>query len=103
MTVIITNTATDYEEETTTTPENTTTSTKPSFPDDATTTTVDTTSPDGSTTNPTGATESTTKPEELIDTGQLNWPVPVFASVGLILFSIGWSMLNFSKKDEETA
>lgn len=47
--------------------------------------------------------EPTTDEEELIYTGQLNWPVPVFSAVGLILFSIGWAMLNFGKKDEETA
>lgn len=136
MTVIITNTDSDYEDKTTTTPGDTTTTTEPSSSDDDTTTTTattattdttDTTSPDGSTTSPTDTTEpddttnqtdttkpvyttkptgekeSTTKPEELIDTGQLNWPVPVFSVAGLILFSIGWAMLNFGKKDEETA
>ncbi len=107
MTVIITNTAKDFEEETTTTPDDTTTTTDTTFPDDDTTTTTSTTSPDNSTTNPTGTTkptgttESTTKPEELIDTGQLNWPIPVFSIAGMILFSTGWAMLNFSKKDEE--
>ena len=48
-------------------------------------------------------TESTTKKEELIHTGQLNWPVPVFSIAGLLLFSIGWAILNWDKKDEETA
>lgn len=43
----------------------------------------------------------TTKPEELIDTGQLNWPIPIFAAAGMLLFSAGWSMLKFGKKDEE--
>ena len=100
MTVIITNTATDYEEETTTTPEeDTTTPTDPSSPDDDTTTPEDTTTPDSDTTKPQG----TTKPEELIDTGMLNWPVPVFSIAGLLLFSIGWAMLNLGKKDEEAA
>ena len=110
MTVIITNTATDYEEETTTTPEeDTTTPTDPSSPDDDTTTPEDTTTPDSDTTKPQGTTkpegptESTTKPEELIDTGMLNWPVPVFSIAGLLLFSIGWAMLNLGKKDEEAA
>ncbi|MBQ6600904.1 MAG: Cna B-type domain-containing protein [Clostridia bacterium] len=46
--------------------------------------------------------EQTTKPDELIHTGQLNWPVPVLSVSGLLLFSIGWAMLNLSKKDEET-
>lgn len=45
--------------------------------------------------------EPTTKPEELIHTGQLNWPIPVFSVAGLILFSLGWAMLNFGKKDGE--
>ena len=45
--------------------------------------------------------ETTTKPEELIDTGQLNWPVPIMAIAGLVLFSIGWSVLNFGKKETE--
>lgn len=94
MTVVITNTDADYEEETTTTPQDTTTSSD------------DTTKPDGTTnptgtTKPTGTTESTTKREELIKTGQLNWPVPVFSIAGLLLFSIGWVMFNSGKKDEE--
>ncbi len=46
-------------------------------------------------------TEPTTKPEELVDTGQLNWPIPVFSIAGLILFSLGWAILNFDKKAEE--
>ncbi len=41
--------------------------------------------------------------DDLIDTGQLNWPVPVFATAGLVLFAIGWGMLNLGKKDEEEA
>lgn len=43
--------------------------------------------------------EPTTKPDELIHTGQLNWPVPVFSIAGLLLFSIGWAILNLSKKE----
>jgi hypothetical protein len=103
MTVIITNTDDDYEDETTTKPDETTT--------DSTTNPEDTTNPTSPTkpddttnpTNPTDTTENTTKPEELIDTGQLNWPIPAFSMAGLILFSVGWAMLNFGKKDEETA
>lgn len=44
--------------------------------------------------------EETTAPE-LIYTGQLNWPIPVFSIAGLLLFSLGWVMLNFGKKDED--
>lgn len=83
--IIITNTK-DVEDETTTMPDETTTDEASSSPDESTTV------PD----------ESTTKPDELIDTGQLNWPVPVFSTAGLVLFSIGWIMLKFGKKDEET-
>ncbi len=46
--------------------------------------------------------ETTTKPEKLVHTGQLNWPVPVFSTAGLLLFSLGWAILNFGRKDEET-
>ena len=95
MTVVITNTADNYEEETTTTPEDTT------KPDD-TTKVDDTTKPDDGNTTTSVTTESTTKPEELIHTGQLNWPVPVFSIAGLLLFGIGWAMLNLGKKEEET-
>ena len=122
MTVVITNTDDDYEEETTTRPDETTTSNDDNTTAiDDTTTTVSTTTPDDTsttdeditttattttthtddTTKPTGTTESTTKPEELIKTGQLNWPVPIFTIAGLLLFSIGWAMLNLGKKDEE--
>ncbi len=52
--------------------------------------------------------EPTTKPSEtekdedkLAQTGQLNWPVPVCAIAGLLVFSIGWSVLNFSRKESE--
>ena len=59
----------------------------------------DSDTPDESTSSP----EGTTKPDELVDTGQLNWPVPVFTIAGLLLFSLGWGMLNFGRKDEEKA
>ena len=39
--------------------------------------------------------------DELADTGQLNWPIPVFAIAGILLFSIGWAMLNFGKKESD--
>ncbi len=42
----------------------------------------------------------TTKPgdpdSKLPQTGQLNWPIPVLAVIGLLLFSAGW-MLRFGK------
>lgn len=100
MTVIITNTDDSYQEETTTGSDDTTTTESTTTADD--TTTPDNTTTTDNTTEPTGTTESTTKPEELIDTGQLNWPVPIFSIAGILLFSIGWVMLNFGKKDGDT-
>lgn len=53
----------------------------------------------------TGPEQGTTQPsggepdDELADTGQLNWPIPVLAISGLLLFSIGWAVLNFGKKE----
>ncbi len=89
-TVIITNTKDDSTEETTIPTEETTlpseVTTKPEKP-----------------TEPTDTTESTTKPDKLIHTGQLNWPIPIFSIAGLIFFSIGWAILKFGKKDEENA
>lgn len=41
-------------------------------------------------------TESPTNPG-LPQTGQLNWPIPLLAALGLGLFSIGW-MLRFGRK-----
>ena len=34
----------------------------------------------------------------LADTGELNWPVPVMAISGILIFSIGWVLLNLKKK-----
>ena len=45
--------------------------------------------------------EDATEEDELIETGQLNWPVPVFTIAGLLIFSLGWSMLKFSEREEE--
>lgn len=36
----------------------------------------------------------------LPQTGQLNWPIPVLAVLGLVLFSVGWA-LHFGKKKED--
>ncbi len=52
----------------------------------------------GTTSDDTG---ETTDRDELIDTGQLNWPVPIMAIAGLLLFSIGWTILNFDRKETE--
>ena len=76
-TIIITNT---YEGEKTTVPS-----------DSTTVTTV-----------PSDRTQTTTKPDELIQTGQLNWPIPILLIAGLLFISIGWALVNLSSKDEET-
>lgn len=44
--------------------------------------------------------EPTTEEDELIYTGQLNWPVPVLVIAGLLLFSLGWAMLNLGRKED---
>lgn len=46
--------------------------------------------------NPSGS--STSGSKKLPQTGQLNWPVPLMAVLGLGLFATGW-MLRFGKKD----
>ena len=45
---------------------------------------------------------SVTKPSDtsLPQTGQLNWPVPVLAVSGLVLFTVGW-FLRFGRKRED--
>ena len=45
--------------------------------------------------------EEPSNPDDLVDTGQLNWPVPVFATIGLLLFGTGWAMFNLGNKDED--
>lgn len=98
------------EEETTTSPDDTTDYEDTTAQED-TTSPDDITSPDGTTdpqktTKPQGSTvptskgETTTK-EQLADTGQLNWPVPVLAALGIVLFSTGWAMLNLKKEEAQ--
>ena len=53
------------------------------------------------TTTPSNPTTSTTKPDQLVQTGQLNWPIPILLIVGLLLVSLGWALLNFGHKEEE--
>lgn len=41
-----------------------------------------------------------TEPDEkLPQTGQLNWPVPLMAVSGLLLFALGWSLCMTDRKD----
>ncbi len=57
-----------------------------------------TTPGDGSTVQkPTGSSAEVVPPPKLPQTGQLNWPIPVMAVVGLWLFAMGW-MLRFGQK-----
>lgn len=84
----------------TTSPDESTT-----LPEESTTVPVGTTTSDSSTTKPQSSKEPTTKKEtttkeQLADTGQLNWPVPVLAGLGLLLFSVGWAMMNLKKEQE---
>jgi uncharacterized surface anchored protein len=59
------------------------------------------TEPGEGTTRPSDGEEDDDGKDDLADTGQLNWPIPVFAVAGLLLFSIGWAVLNFGKKENE--
>lgn len=47
--------------------------------------------------------EPTTPPTEpdpsLPQTGQLNWPIPILATAGLVLFAAGWVLYSMQKKD----
>ena len=55
--------------------------------------------PGEGTTRPSDGGEDDDGKDDLADTGQLNWPVPVLATAGLLLFSIGWAVLNLGKKE----
>ena len=49
---------------------------------------------------PTEPTPPPTEPDpSLPQTGQLNWPVPVLATAGLLLFAAGWGLYHSQKKD----
>lgn len=41
-----------------------------------------------------------TNTAKLIQTGQLNWPIPVLASAGVVLFAAGWVMCLKSNKNK---
>jgi len=43
------------------------------------------------------------KPSRLPQTGQLNWPIPVLASGGMLLFALGWWLVFGSRKDSYDA
>lgn len=55
----------------------------------------------GGTTTITNRADDYTPPkggDKLIQTGQLNWPVPVLAAAGLLLFAAGWIIINSKGK-----
>lgn len=41
-----------------------------------------------------------TNASTLIQTGQLNWPIPVFAGLGLLLFAAGWVLIRKKKSND---
>lgn len=45
-----------------------------------------------------GYTFTITNTPKLVQTGQLNWPVPVLAGGGVALFAVGWALVNLKKK-----
>lgn len=66
----------------------------PSIPSESDQPTV----PNGSGNISTGTTDET-----LPQTGQLNWPIPMLAALGLLLFSVGWLLYFSGKKDRHAA
>ncbi|MBR6513626.1 MAG: Cna B-type domain-containing protein [Clostridia bacterium] len=53
---------------------------------------------DDSTNGTTKPDKDTTPPDQLIQTGQLRWPIPFLAITGLLIFSSGWAMLYIGKE-----
>lgn len=43
---------------------------------------------------PDGPNEKIPPEDEIPQTGQLWWPIPVLAAIGMVLFSLGWAMKN---------
>lgn len=70
-----------------------------SVPEESSTTTGPSseTTPAGTTAGP-SASVTGTQPPKLPQTGQLQWPIPVLAVLGIILFTIGW-ILYFGRKN----
>lgn len=53
-------------------------------------------------TEPTAPPPTDPKDPTLPQTGQLNWPIPVLAVLGLLLFAAGWAMRYGKRKVNET-
>lgn len=47
-----------------------------------------------------GYTFTITNTPKLVQTGQLNWPIPVLAGCGLALFALGWWMVFLKRKKD---
>lgn len=47
-----------------------------------------------------GGSGGSSSSKKLAQTGQLNWPIPVLAGCGILLFLIGWGMVFLKKKDQ---
>ena len=43
-----------------------------------------------------------TNTAKVAQTGQLNWPVPVLAGCGILLFSVGWVLVKRKQWDEKS-
>ena len=71
-------------------------------PTDPKPTEPDTTEPNPTDPEPTSPKPTQPQPDEpkLPQTGQLNWPVPIFVVSGMTLFVIGW-ILRFGRKKEQ--
>lgn len=41
-----------------------------------------------------------TNTPKLVQTGQLNWPIPVLAGCGLLLFAVGWALVFLKRKKD---
>lgn len=54
-------------------------------------------------TQPTDPTEPTEPEHELPQTGQLNWPVPILTTLGLIFFAAGWILCFHRRRDHDEA
>lgn len=47
-----------------------------------------------------GYTFTITNTPKLVQTGQLNWPIPLLAGCGLLLFAVGWGLVFLKRKKD---
>lgn len=48
-----------------------------------------------------GTTFTITNTPSLVQTGQLNWPIPVLAGCGVALFAVGWALVFLKRKNNK--